>query len=93
MKDHLTVDALLQGHLCLADGKVLKAVFDRQKVDASQIIDQLMSDVTKMISSMSSTGGPDGYDGSEVGDPTRMYTAELVLKLALYFHDNNVSFG
>ena len=89
MKEHLSVDNVLHGHLCLADSNLLKEVVDRQGIEVSRILDQLMNNVVKLTSSMTLPTG--GSEEQKIGDPNRTYTAGLVLKLALYFYDSNVS--
>ncbi len=86
VKDHLSVDELLQGYLCLADSSLLMAVYNNLCVEVSLMMDKLMAEVKEMIgSSLVVTTDKD------IDIPAKTYTTELVLKLALYFYDNNVS--
>ena len=82
-QQHIIVDRLLQGHLHLAQGDVLKEIFQQQKVDVSQTLDKILTNVLEVVKM---TGDRDSDQA--VGGPAQRHTVELLLKLALYLMDD-----
>ena len=82
-QQHIIVDRILQGHLHLAQGDVLKEIFQQQKVDVSQTLDKILTNVLEVVKMT------DDRDSDQaVGGPAQRHTIELLLKLALYLMDD-----
>ena len=83
-REHLSIETLLKGHLYLADADLLKPALARQGVEITSLLSQLIFDVTELTSSMATVGNRDNH---KLGDPTKIYTTKLILRLALHFYE------
>ncbi len=83
-REHLSIETLLKGYLYLADADLLKPTLAHQGVEITSLLPQLIFDVTELTSSMATVGNRDDH---KFGDPTKIYTTELILRLAMHFYD------
>ena len=85
VQEHSLVDKLTQGYLCLAEGNLLKQIMKYQGVDVSQTLNLI---IVNVLAGVSTTGSE---SEQKIGDPAKTRTMELLLKLALFCADNDVS--